>query len=305
MKYLKLFESFDMIGEISDLFIDFEELGIKPNIQFTKIVLDRNDWGGNFVSTKVRNIWGGDFIDYTEDTIMKKGDKKWLPTDSYNVRISKLNYIKKLTNKSIVEHWNKLDNDIRKRIPVIKDRAKRLGLELYGVHGTWLQLGTASHDDYIGRSYYGWDVISDCVVFAFIPIKKTNEGLFDLFKKSKVKELKIRGDLYEPIAIPYMVGYEDDHKTIPFTKMESDYIIGLAKHPSDVVYNNGPKFSANHFMLRLFSSNGQNKYFIIRKYSDEWFLVTVYDPKIKEYEKYKYYKCDTFDGVKELISNNI
>lgn len=135
---------------------------------------------------------------------------------------------------------------------------------------------------------------------------KTYEGLFDFFKKKKpVKELPTE-ILYEPIEASYMVEYEEGHQTIPFTKSESDYIMGLAKSSSDVIYNSGDGFSANHYRLKI------GKYhplftplleLIIRKYDDEWFFVTIYDPRIKGYEKYKYYKCDTFDGVKQLITN--
>ena len=128
----------------------------------------------------------------------------------------------------------------------------------------------------------------------------TYEGLFDFFKKKKpVKELPTE-ILYEPIEVPYMVEYEDNHQTIPFTKVESDYIMGLAKSPSDVIYNSGPKFSANHYRLKI----GKVLEFIIRKYDDEWFFVTIYNSKIKDInwrDKYKYYKCDTFDGVKQLL----
>ena len=46
---------------------------------------------------------------------------------------------------------------------------------------------------------------------------------------------------------------------------------------------------------------------LIRKYDDEWFLVTIVNNvyECTDKDRYKYYKCDTFDGVKELISNNI
>ena len=128
----------------------------------------------------------------------------------------------------------------------------------------------------------------------------TYEGLFDFFKKKKpVKELPTE-ILYEPIEVPYMVEYEDNHQTIPFTKSESDYIMGLAKSPSDVIYNSGDGFSANHYRLKI----GKVLEFIIRKYDDEWFFVTIYNSKIKDInwrDKYKYYKCDTFDGVKQLL----
>ncbi len=131
---------------------------------------------------------------------------------------------------------------------------------------------------------------------------KTYEGLFDFFKKKKpVRELPMIDTLYEPMEVPYMVEYEENHKTVPFTKSESDYLMGLVKDPSDVVYNSGHKFSANHYRVKI-----NHKEFIIRKYDDEWFFVTIHYSKIKDInwrDKYKYYKCDTFDGVKQLITN--
>jgi len=135
---------------------------------------------------------------------------------------------------------------------------------------------------------------------------KTYEGLFDFFKKKKTIEtppVDISNFplpfeiLYEPITASYMVEYEDNHQTIPFTKVESDYIMGLAKSPSDVIYNSGSGYFVDHYRLKI----GKVLEFIIRKYDDEWFFVTTYDPKIKGYDKFKYYKCDTFDGVKQLL----
>jgi hypothetical protein len=130
---------------------------------------------------------------------------------------------------------------------------------------------------------------------------KTYEGLFDFFRKKKPIETPPVDILYEPIEASYMVEYEEGHQTIPFTKSESDYIKGLVKDPSDVVYNSGHKFSANHYRVKI-----NHKEFIIRKYDDEWFFVTIHYSKIKDInwrDKYKYYKCDTFDGVKQLITN--
>jgi len=128
---------------------------------------------------------------------------------------------------------------------------------------------------------------------------KTYEGLFDFFRKKKPIETPPVDILYEPIEASYMVEYEENHKTVPFTKSESDYLMGLVKDPSDwrLVYN-------TYFFLYRVKIN--HKEFIIRKYDDEWFFVTIHYSKIKDInwrDKYKYYKCDTFDGVKQLITN--
>ena len=97
MKYLKQFESFEnssILDELSDLFIEIEDLGYTVKARLGQIVPDRNDWTGNFQSTKVRNVWGNEFIDYTKDVIMSKDDRKWNVIDAHIVNISKINYLK-------------------------------------------------------------------------------------------------------------------------------------------------------------------------------------------------------------------
>jgi signal peptidase I len=129
---------------------------------------------------------------------------------------------------------------------------------------------------------------------------KTYEGLFDFFRKKPIESPSPMVDiLYEPIEARYMTEYEENHKTVPFTKSESDYIKGLVKKPTDVVYNRIgqlPNFTVDHYRVKI-----NHKEFIIRKYDDEWFLVTLYDSKSNYHNLYKYYKCDTFDGVKQLL----
>jgi len=128
---------------------------------------------------------------------------------------------------------------------------------------------------------------------------KTYEGLFDFFRKKKpIESPPMIDTLYDPMEVPYMVEYEKNHKTVPFTKSESDYLMGLVKNNIDVIYNSGPEYSVDHYRLKI-----KSLLFIIRKYDDEWFFVTIYNSRITGYEKYKYYKCDTFDGVKQLITN--
>jgi len=188
MKYLKLFENFNDVESIkdnlSDLFIDFEDDKWSVSTHQSKIVPDRNDWSGNRKSTEVRNVWGGEFIDWHEKVIMSDGDKKWKAVDCFTVNMTKTHYIEDLTEESIVEHWKNLDSYLNSKILVIKERAKRLGLELFGVHGKWFQLGKASHSDYSNEPHFGWDILIDNIEFAFIPIK-TNEGVFDFFKRYK------------------------------------------------------------------------------------------------------------------------
>lgn len=98
---------------------------------------------------------------------MSQGQKSWRPKDAIIVTISKVNYIKELTNDSIEDHWKQIDQKINSRIQTIKNRAKKLDLELYGVHGKWFQLGQASHPDFELEPHYKWDTLIDSISFAF------------------------------------------------------------------------------------------------------------------------------------------
>jgi hypothetical protein len=198
MKHLKLYESFNNIestkDDLYDLFIDFEDDKWSVSTHQSKIVPDRNDWSGNRKSTEVRNVWGGEFIDWHEKVIMSDGDKKWKAVDCFTVNMTKTHYIKPVDDtlsyvdihgdNSFDKHWKDLDSYIISKLPAIRERAKRLGLELFGIHGKWFTLGEASHSDYSNEPYFGWEMMIDNIIFAFIPIK-TNEGLFDLFKRYK------------------------------------------------------------------------------------------------------------------------
>jgi hypothetical protein len=186
MKHLKLFEDFNDVESIedklSDLFLEFEDEGWIVKVIKTKIVPDRNDWTGNFQSTQLRNVWGGEFIDYSKDVIMSKGDKKWEAVDCFVVNMSKLDHINPVdktlslrdtdTDNSFKVHWKNLDTNINSKVSPIKERAKRLGLELFGIHGKWFTLGKATHQDFANQPYFGWEKLIDNIVFAFIPVNR-------------------------------------------------------------------------------------------------------------------------------------
>lgn len=181
MKYLKKFES-SSLGDwitdrtkqiksieenLSDLFIDFEDQDWRVDSKWTKIVPDRNDWTGNFQSTKVRNVWGGEFIDWTKKVIMSDGSKTWEPVRCFIVNISKAHYIEDINDDKLKQHWSELDESIIKKLPSITSRAERLGLELYGIHGKWFSIGKATHSDFENEPYYGYDIFIDSLSFAF------------------------------------------------------------------------------------------------------------------------------------------
>jgi len=186
MKHLKLLEDFNDVESIedklSDLFRELDDEGWKVKVIKTKIVPDRNDWTGNFKSTQLRNVWGGEFIDYSKDVIMSKGDKKWEAVDCFVVNMSKIDHINpvdktlslpdKDTDNSFKIHWKNLDTNINSKVSPIKERAKRLGLELFGIHGKWFTLGKATHQDFANQPYFGWEKLIDNIVFAFIPVNR-------------------------------------------------------------------------------------------------------------------------------------
>lgn len=169
MKYIKIFEDFndDKLKSLSDLFIDFEDEDWSAVLKYDKIVTDRDDWTGNFKSTKVRNIFGKDFIDYHKDVIMSNGERRWEAKSAFNVHLSKISYIKNMTEEAILKHWEELDEEIRKRVNKISRRAELLDIKLYGVVGKWFQLGKASSSDFKGKPFYGYDIIVDHITFAF------------------------------------------------------------------------------------------------------------------------------------------
>ena len=181
-------------------------------------------------------------------------------------------------------------------------------------HKEWVLRPNGIDDDVIWK-YYKCDTFDGVKQF-FMEIKssklnkmpffrrKTYEGLFNFFNKKPIETPPV-DILYEPITSSYMAEYEDNHQTIPFTKEENVYIKGLVKDPSKLVYKSGSVVLSSINFQDLFSINKNNKKeFLIKKYDDEWFFIIVFDPKIKDINwrnKYSYYKCDTFDGVKQFF----
>lgn len=169
MKYLKYFESkVDIEGELKDLFIHLEEAGYSVCVSKENIVKDRDDWTGNLICTKLRNVYGDKFISYHRNVIMQKGGKRYSSEEVTMVMISRISYIKDLTDKKIYKHWEKIDNELMSEIEVIQKRCESIvKLKLYGIMAGWYQMGTASHSDYLGRPYYGYDTLSDFYMIAF------------------------------------------------------------------------------------------------------------------------------------------
>jgi hypothetical protein len=170
MRYIKKYESYnkDITDEISDFFLELEEnIGYSIHISESKIIKDSDNWGRK---SKLRTIYGSKFISIRDH--LNKLDPVDGESNAIIVRISKTNYIKKLTEPSIKKHWKKMENELLPKIKMIEDRCKKiLELDLYGVMGEWYQIGKASHSDYLGKSYYKYETIVDCYTFAFLNTK--------------------------------------------------------------------------------------------------------------------------------------
>ena len=129
---------------------------------------------------------------------------------------------------------------------------------------------------------------------------KTYEGLFDFFKKKKpVRELPTE-ILYEPINARESDVFLKSHDMIDFNKEELDYLSPISK------YHKLEDDPMNSTGADLFFIDTMNNEFRIYKFDDEWYLI-----KHKEWVKrpngidddvvWKYYKGDTFDGVKQFF----
>jgi hypothetical protein len=127
--------------------------------------------------------------------------------------------------------------------------------------------------------------------------KRIDEGLFDLFKKKKpVRELPTE-ILYEPMNAIESDAFLKSHDMIDFNKEELDYLSPISKYHKLEISSTGAD---------LFFIDTMNNEFRIYKFDDEWYLI-----KHKEWVKrpngidddvvWKYYKCDTFDGVKQFF----
>ena len=179
-------KSEDVRLNIKDLFYQFEdEYGYIIRVDFTKIVPERKDWCGNFISTDLRSIYGEDFINYTKETILHNNKKTYKTKDALTVRLTKTNYLDfsndDKSEQIIDEHWEKQDSFIRKEIVTIKERAKAYGYELFGIMGEWYELGECTHDDYLNSGDYGKTAWIDAYTIAFV--KNNHTKIYEKFYK--------------------------------------------------------------------------------------------------------------------------
>ncbi len=164
MNYIKEYKLYSKeidAEALCDIFIDLEDEGYTIKSRNSQIVKGRNDWG----HSEMRNVYGGKFILNEDSAELSKADT---PLDAIIIAVSKPGYIKELTEESIVTHWEKSDASLVKKIEVIKNRVKSLGVNLYGVTAQWYQLGKASHSDFSNEPYFGYDMLIDCYIFAFL-----------------------------------------------------------------------------------------------------------------------------------------
>ncbi len=125
----------------------------------------------------------------------------------------------------------------------------------------------------------------------FVPInKRINE-------KKKLKRELPHEILYEPINSIECDEWIKSHEMIHFNKEELDYLSKLSKNTR---LNPIPFSNADFFIIG--SDNGNH--FVISKFEDDWFIIKHGDDSnkmVNQFPIWKYYKCDTFDGVKQLF----
>lgn len=127
-----------------------------------------------------------------------------------------------------------------------------------------------------------------------------SEGLFDFFKKKPVRQLPT-DILYEPLSTNEYYLFLKSHESINFNKEELSYLSSISKYSKPRIVGGGKTF---HIQL-------MNNSFLVYKFDDEWYLIehTKYEEvgsknnsTVDEYgNDYYYYKCDTFDGVRQFF----
>jgi hypothetical protein len=131
-----------------------------------------------------------------------------------------------------------------------------------------------------------------------------------------VKEYNQFGDdsLYEPISYEQYIEFFSSNcpfgKPLPYTSREVDLIKSvITKDDRFRLIKNGPLsknpngefiFIDVGYFIEKFGERTQYK-INIAKYSDEWFIANIEIPNRSYRDTYQYSKCDTIDGVIQLI----
>lgn len=290
MKHLKLYESFNNIEstkeELNDPIKTDEGLFDKVYSNINPISSIKGKWNKESVFGINLNIQPGvyikkSFVDKALEKISKLS-KKWnLVYNSVDLyRVGKDEFIK--FRFSDIEG----DSDYGTESgPIPRDIREEIISDVKSELGDFVVV-----EDFDNRGYIYFNVSLDMIN------KRIDEGLFDFFKKKKpIRELPT-DILYEPMNAGEANVFLKSHEMIDFNKVELDYLSPISKYHKLEDPN-----SVNVFFIQT-----MNNEFRIYKFDDEWYLI-----KHKEWVKrpngidddvvWKYYKCDTFDGVKQFF----
>lgn len=129
-------------------------------------------------------------------------------------------------------------------------------------------------------------------------MKHINE--FNFFKKSKFEP---KESLYQKINMRQSIDYIYSHKSDHFLNEELTWLRQTFKgqlHHKDIFEIS---FSGSKINIEM-HSRSKVKFVEIRKFKDEYFLLEIAtDKKLIEERMYnEYYLCDTFDGLKQILS---
>lgn len=121
--------------------------------------------------------------------------------------------------------------------------------------------------------------------------KEFNEGIF-----SKSNDL-----LYDELSIDEFRIFLDSHNMIDFDEVELDYLSSIFGK-----YSLASLRIAKRTDAKFFLSTTIIRELKIYKFDDEWYLIKICKGSWKDfgYEATRY-KCDTFDGVKQFIEQNL
>jgi len=146
--------------------------------------------------------------------------------------------------------------------------------------------------------------------------------LVDFFKSvkpvpKKDRPIEIKENLYREISESELNNFIDTHKNDFFSLSELDDILKLGKENriGGIIYKEGD-FSRLEFNKDkctditgfIFSNPYSLDYrwvFSLKKYEDDWYIFKEKSREINRLgfnECNKYYLCDTFDGVKQLLN---
>lgn len=109
--------------------------------------------------------------------------------------------------------------------------------------------------------------------------------------------------LYDKLSLDEFRIFLGSHNMVDFDSKELDYLSSIFDRYSLVCLRSQKgRINVPKLFTSLISMDSELK---IYKFDDEWFLVEIFKNDIDiSIEQWKFYKCDTFDGIKELMIDN-